>query len=218
MGVRGSVVNCNARGERRAMSQTPQSQQAKSVINEEEARTELLATLSAARELGPEMDETLASRFVERLDALFPNPARDQTRLRRDVEALLVSARSHGPDADAARVKDFLASALAPQPTPPVFVQQPAPPATAPGNLAAYIPTLIGAAVIIAIVAASGGHAFWLLFWLLPMLFWSGRGRRRRMRYRRYGYWDGYGPGYGPTMPPGGSRRRLPPGDDPEIL
>jgi hypothetical protein len=194
------------------MPDTPQSPQSKSLINEEEARTELLATLAAARELGPEMDGTLASRYAERLNTLFPNPARDQERLRRDVEALLTSARGHSADADDARVRDFLRATLAPQPASPAIIQRPAPPAPA-GQLAGYLPMLICAAVIIAIVAASGGHAAWLLFWLLPMLFWSGRGRRRRMRYRRYGYWDGYGP----MGPPRDPRRQLPPSDD-EII
>ena len=191
------------------MSETPQS---KSLINEEEARTELLATLAAARELGPDMDGTLASRFVERLSALFPNPARDQARLRLDVEALLTSARGHSADADEARVRDFLRAALAPQPAPPILAPQPGPPSSA-VRPAEYLPMLVCAAVIVAIVAASGGHAAWLLFWLLPMLVWSRPGRRRRMRYRRYGYWDGSGP----MMPPTGSRRQLPPSDD-EII
>ncbi|HEU0026484.1 MAG TPA: hypothetical protein VFQ25_05150 [Ktedonobacterales bacterium] len=195
------------------MPETPQSPQSKSLIHEEEARTELLATLAAARELGPDMDGTLAGRYVERISTLFPDPARDQDRLRRDVEALLTSARGHSADADDARVRDFLRSTLAPQPASPAIIQRPAPPAPT-SQLADYLPMLIGAAVIIAIVAASGGQAYWLLFWLLPMLFWSSRGRRRRMRYRRYGYWDG---GYGPSMPPRGSRRQLPPDDD-EII
>lgn len=192
------------------MPQTPKSHQTMTAINEEEARTELLATLAAARELGPNMDETLASRYVEQLDALFPNPTRDQARLRSDVEALLASARSHGADADAARVKDFLARALAPQPAPPIMA--PPPMAPMPGMRPTRIlPMLIGLAVIVAIVAATHGGALWLL-WLLPMFFWGGR---RRMRYRRYGPWNG---GYGPAMPPYGSPRRLPPGDGPEIL
>ena len=173
---------------------------------------ELLATLAAARELGPDMDETLAGRYVERLGALFPNPARDETRLHSDTLALIVSARTHSADADAARVKDFLARALAPQAAPPVMVQPPAPPATS-ANAASYIPMLIGAAAIVAIMIGTHGQAFWLI-WLLPMFFWGSRGRRR-MRYRRYGSWDG---GYGPGMPPSGPRRQLPPGDGPEIL
>ncbi len=195
------------------MPQTSQSQQSKTAINEEEARTELLATMAAARELGPEMDETLAIRYVERFETLFPDPLRDQARLRNDVEALLASARSHGADADAARVKDFLARARAPQPAPPVVVQRPASPTPVTGY-ARHIPMLIGMAVIIAVIVATHGAGFWLLF-LLPLIFGGGNRRRRRMRYRRYGYWDD---GYGPTMPPNGSRRQLPPGDGPEIL
>ena len=210
--ARASAANWNAEGEQCAMPQTPQTPQMKALINEEEAHTELLATLAAARELGPDMDETLTSRYVERLGALFPNPARDETRLRSDVLALLVSARTHGSDADAARVKDFLARALAPQAAPPVMVQPPAPPAPS-ANFASYLPMLIGAAAIVAIMAATHGQAFWLI-WLLPMFIWGGRGRRRR-RYSRYGYWDGSAR---PGMPPPSGRRQLPPGDGPEIL
>ncbi len=192
------------------MPQTPQSQQTKSVINEEEARTELLATIAAARELGSGMDETLASRYVERFDALFPNPTRDQAHLRSEVESLLASARGHGADADAARVKDFLARALAPQPAMPIMVRPPMAPAPRMRQVA-YLPMLVGLAAVIAIVAATHGAAFWLL-WLLPMFFWGGR---RRMRYRRYGPWND---GFGPMMPPPTSRRQLPPDDGPEII
>jgi len=192
------------------MPQSPQSPETKNTINEEEARTELLATLAAARELGPDMDVTLAGRYVERLNVLFPNPMRDQARLRNDVEGLLTSARSHSADADQARVKDFLKTALAPTPAPPVAARPPAPPAFG-SRPASYIPLLIGAAVIVAIVLASHGSAFWLV-WLLPMFLLGGR---RQRRYRRYGSWQD---GYGPAMPPADSRRQLPPGDGPEIL
>ena len=195
------------------MPQTPQSpsnQLTKAVINEEEARTELLATLAAARELGPEMDDTLASRFADRFSALFPDPTRDLTRLRGDVETLIVSARGHGADADPARAKDFLARALAPKPAPPAVAPQAGLPAR--GQYAPYIPMILAAAVVIAIVVASHGYAFWLLF-ALPWMFFGGR-RGRRMRYRRYGPWDNMGPG----LPPGSSRRQLPPGDEPEML
>lgn len=198
------------------MPQTPQSQLSKLVINEQEARTELLATIAAGRELGPTMDETLASRYAERLNTLFPNPARDEGRLRGDVEALLASARSHAADADEARVKDFLKSALAAQPAPPMVAQPPLPPAPRMA-FAPYIPMALGTIAIVAILAATRGEAAWMLFWLIPLFFWSGRGRRR-MRYRRYGNWDGGGMGYGPQMPPRGSHRQLPPGDDPEVL
>ncbi|HEX9035914.1 MAG TPA: hypothetical protein VF808_02895 [Ktedonobacterales bacterium] len=193
------------------MSQKPQSPQTAAVIKEEEARTELLATLAAARELGPEMDDTLSGRFVEQFNKLFPDSARDNARLRSDVQTLLVSARGHGSDADAARVKDFLSRAMAPQTFLPVIARPAGPPMR--GQAGQYIPMAVCAAIIVGIVLASGGHAAWLLFWLLPMLFWSTRGRRR-MRYRRYGYWDGYGP----NLPRTDARRQLPPDDGPEMV
>lgn len=181
------------------------------VINEEEARTELLATLAAARELGPEMDDTLASRFADRFATLFPDPTRDLTRLRGDVETLIVSARGHGADADPARVKDFLARALASKPAPPIVRPPSEPPAR--GQFMPYIPMLIGLAFIVAIVVATHGEFFWPLL-LIPIFIFGGRRGRRRMRYRRYGYWDGMGPG----LPPGDPRRQLPPSNDPEML
>lgn len=199
------------------MRQTPTSQQAKAVINEQEARTELLATLAAGRELGPDMDQTLASRFMEQLDTLLPSATRDGARLRRDVEALLASARTHTADADEARVDDFLKSALAPQPAAPQLSPQP-PYLMMRRGPGAFIPLVVCIVGVVAIGALFGWHAPWALFWLIPLLFWSSRGRRR-MRYRRYGYWDDGGMGYGPRMgPPPDARRRLPPGDGPEII
>lgn len=194
------------------MPQTPQSpqvQQTKALINEEEVRTELLATIAAARELGPDMDQTLASRWVDQFATLFPNPARDKDRLRGDVETLLVTARGHGADADPARVKDFLAHALVTPPAPPAPIRQ-AQPASR-GNLAPYLPMILGVAVFIAVLIATQGHLWWLVF-VIPGLFWGGRGSRRK-RYRRYGDWYGMGPG---TPPSNG--RQLPPGNDPEML
>lgn len=196
------------------MPQSPQTSQTqqKAVINEEEARTELLATLAAARELGPQMDDTLASRYADQFATLFPDPTRDQARLRGDVETLIVSARGHGPDADPARAKDFLARALTPKPAPPIVRPQAALPARG-QFVAPYIPRVVAVVAIIAIVVATRGEAAWLFFFLIPMFFWGGR-RGRRMRYRRYGYWDGMGPG----LPPDGAQRQLPPSNDPEML
>jgi hypothetical protein len=195
------------------MPATPQSQQTKTTINQEEARTELLATLAAARELGPDMDETLAGRYVERLDVLFPDKTRDSDRLRGEVKDLIASARGHGADADSARVQDFVARALAPRPAPPVPVRPPGPPMNGGGRPGMYVPMIICIAVFIALAVATHGATAWLIF-LLPMIIWGGNRNRRRMRYRRYGYWDGYGP----TMPGPDPRRQLPPGDGPEIL
>lgn len=201
------------------MTQSPQEthSQTKTVINLEEARTELQATLAAGRELGPEMDETLAARYVERLDTLFPDPTRDSTRLRSEVEALIASARGHGPDADPARAKDFVARALAPHPTAPVPVAPAGPLARRDMALANYIPMIVAAAVFIALLIATQGQVWWLIFIFPGMFFWGRGGRRgrQRMRARRYGYWDGYGP----TMPgPSDPNRQLPPGDHPEML
>jgi hypothetical protein len=206
------------------MPATPQSESSealKRTINEEEARTELRATLSAARELGPDMDATLASRYVERLDVLFPDKTRDSARLRRDVEALIVSARGHSADADAARVDDFVKSVLAVKPA------QPAPLAPMPQPNMPYeparqpSPAVIAPVAIVAIIAyvwmmvQTGGEWWWLIFFL-PGLIWGisggrrGRGRGRRY-YRRYGYWDGYGPNMPAPNPD--ANRQLPPSD-----
>ena len=77
-----------------------------------------------------------------------------------------------------------------------------------------YLPAMIGIGAIIAIAIATKGEGLWLM-WLVPAMFWSmSRGSRRRMRYRRYGYWDGYGP----NMPGDPPRRQLPPSNGPEML
>lgn len=204
------------------MPASPQSESVKQTINKEEARTELLATLSAARELGPDMDATLASRYVERLDVLFPDKTRDSARLRNEVEALIVSARGHSADADAARADDFVKRMLEQKPA------QSAPLATMPQanapyaqrggpNPALFVPiSVVSVVAFVALMIATGGH-LWFLIFCLPGIFWGfGGSRRNRARryYRRYGYWDGYGPNMPGPNPDG--NHQLPPGDGPD--
>jgi len=157
----------------------------------EETRKELLATLHASRELGPEMDDTLTDRFVERLGALRPAGSFDPTQTRADLRALLTSARGSDPTADDALVDSFIANIQPPKPVAPAYGPYgPYPPADVEfgpmvrvrnNDLARIAPVLFMVAIFVGSMALSHGHTVWLIF---PLLFLLNMDRRNRYRRR----------------------------------
>jgi hypothetical protein len=164
----------------------------------EEARKELLATLQASRELGPEMDDALTDRFIEQLSALRPTGSFDQAGTRARFHSLLQSVRGSDPASDPAAAESFLAGIQPPRrdPQPYAYNAPPAPMQYGPmaptpyGGAAQLAPMVIFAAIFIVALIVSHG-ALWWLFWVLPMGFgWGRRNRyqRRLDRYPRRGY------------------------------
>lgn len=205
--------------------------------NAEEAKRELLATLGAARELDPIMDESLADRYIEQLRAARPNSPFDQAAARADLLSTLKSARGSDAAGDDALASDYLARLRPPQPaTPPAPVMAPpygpygpygAPaPYGPPGAPAATIHpaimmipvVLITAAYVVSLIATQGQT--WWLFWLIPAsLGWFGGGRYRARSMRRYYRDQSRAYRYGRTLPPDEVYRPLPPQQQPpEVL
>ncbi len=164
--------------------------------NAEEAKKELLATLHACRELGPQMDEALTDRYMDQLRALRPADSFDPTRTHADVQALLSRARGSNPAEDDALVSDFLAKIQPPAPPalaaypygayPPAPTDTPYGPVRAPTNGFAYMaPFIIATAAYIAIVYFSKGDAWWM-FWIIPVITGWGRRGISPNRYNRY--------------------------------
>lgn len=161
--------------------------------NAEEARKELLATIHASRELGPEMDDTLTDRFMEQLTTLRPANSFDKAATRGKFEALLQSARGSDPQADGALADSFLAN-IPPAPLPPqpyAYGGMPAPMEYGPlvryrnDGFAQVAPMIICAIVFIAALAFSGGHLWWIIFFLPAVFGVSRRGRYQQRRLQR---------------------------------
>ncbi len=168
----------------------------------EEAKKELLATLHASRELGPEMDDALADRFIERLSALRPAGSFDPERTRADLKSLLNSARGSDPAGDDALVVNFLTNIQPPTPAMPAYAPY-APYPIVPGRaeygpavrvpqggLSRGAPALLMLAIMIGILILSHGQA-WFLVFLVPMFMnWGRRGsyQRRIERDQRRAY------------------------------
>lgn len=156
--------------------------------NTEEARKELLATMQASRELGPEMDDTLSDRFMEQLATLRPANSFDKTATRAKLESLLQSARGSDPAADATVADSFLTNIpparLDPQPY--AYPGMPGPVEYGPmvryrsPDAARLAPMIICAIIFIAALAFSGGHLWWIIFFL-PGVF----GLSRRSQYQQ---------------------------------
>ena len=161
--------------------------------NAEEARKELLATINASRELGPEMDDTLADRFMEKLATLRPANSFDRAATRGKFEALLQSARGSDPQADGALADSFLANIEPPRldPQPYAYPGTPAPLQYGPmapyrnDGFAQVAPMIICAVVFIAALAFSGGHLWWIIFFLPAVFGASRRGRYQQRRLQR---------------------------------
>lgn len=160
----------------------------------EEARKELLATIHASRELGPEMDDTLTDRFMERLSALRPADSFDPTTTRAGLHSLLQTARGTSATEDNALAERFLADIKPPQPALPAYAPYSGMPAPAPygpygpgpmaqyqgGGFAQIAPMVLFAAVFIVALVVSHG-ALWWMFWVIPGAFgWSRRNRYQR--------------------------------------
>lgn len=179
--------------------------------NADEAKKELLATLHASRELGPEMDDALADRFMDQLKALRPVGSYDPARARADLSVLIQSARGSDPVGDDALAEGYLARLQ-----PPLPAVQPMPGAPAPqwggpqSELGRVVPLVIAGAIVITAMVLTRGEMWWLIFFLPALLGWlRGGGSRRRMRYYRYNR----------VMRPDDPYRQLPPsGNPPEIL
>lgn len=158
----------------------------------EEARKELLATIHASRELGPEMEDTLADRFMEKLAALRPANSFDKTATRSKLDALLQSTRDSDPAADATLADSFLMNIPPAQldPQPYAYGGVPAPMPYGPMGPARYqanqiAPLVLCAAVFIAALAFSGGHLWWLIFFLPGVFGLSRRGNYQQRRLQR---------------------------------
>lgn len=158
----------------------------------EEAKKELLATLHASRELGPEMDDALADRFMEQLKTLRPAGSFDPQRTRADLMALLNSARGSDPAGDDALVVGFLSNLQPPAPAMPAYAPYApypivpgtgyGPPTRVPsGGFSRGAPMLLMLAIMIGILVLSHGQA-WFLVFLVPMFL---GGTRRRSSYQR---------------------------------
>lgn len=182
---------------------------------DDEAKKEVLATIHAARELGPEMDSALAERCAQQLASLYPEMAPRTQQTQATLRTLLASLRGSDPAGDEALASDYLTRLRA---VPPPQAITPGQAYGAPGGYgpygpnpygpygpnpygppmpygppgpprapgpAAYIPLIVTAAVVIAAVSFGGIHFLWLI-WLIP--FWGlfGRGMRRSRYNRRY--------------------------------
>jgi hypothetical protein len=155
----------------------------------EEARKELLATIHASRELGPEMEDTLADRFMEKLATLRPADSFDKTATRAKLESLLQSTRGSDPAADATLADSFLTSIPPAQldPQPYAYGGMPAPMQYGPMGPARYqanqiVPLVVCAAILIVALTVSHGMLWWLIF-IIPGMF--GLTRRGRYQQRR---------------------------------
>ena len=113
----------------------------------EDAQADLMATLAASRELGPEMDRALIESYLEK------HP-----------------------------------TAIVAAPPPPTRVTRSAPLAVRP--LLRGFGLLAGVVMLVAVLIASGGHAFWLLWLPIVMAGWWWRGWSS---YSRWGYHEGRG-------------------------
>lgn len=180
--------------------------------NADEAKKELLATLHAGRELGPEMDDILCDRFMDQLKALRPVGSYDPTRARADLQALLQSARGSDPVGDDALAEGYLARLRPPLPAVSAMPGAPAPEWGGPqSELGRIAPVVIAGAIVITAIVFVPAHPWWLIFFLPAILGWmrGGGSHRRRARYYRYDR----------TLHHGDRYRQLPPSDNPpEIL
>ncbi len=156
----------------------------------EEARKELLATLQASRELGPEMDDALTDRFMERLTTLRPTGSFDQATTRSSLQTLLKTAQGSDQVGDDALAATFFAGIQPPKASVPMYapygVQQ-APmgygsPASQRG-FAQVAPLLVVGTIAIVALVLTQGHAIWFMWFLIPMFV--GWGRRNQRHYHR---------------------------------
>ncbi len=192
----------------------------------EEARKELVATIHAGRDLGPEMDDALVDRFIDRLRTLKPEGF-DQKKTRADLETLLNSSRGSDPAGDEALADSFLegirpavpASAPAmygysgyPAPQPYGYGGPPAPASRSGFSQVAPL-VVIGTIAVVALIV-SRGEALWFMWFLIPMLIGYGRRNQYRRSYRdqRRAY------RHNRMLGPDDVYRPLPPSGPPEIL
>jgi len=147
--------------------------------DDEEARKELLATIAAGRDLGPEMDQTLADRYIEQ---------QQQAKARGRALNPMQQPPHYAPVGRAGQPPQ-----AGPGGGPPIIL--------APIGGLLVVGIIIGAAVT-QNWALLG--LLWIVFLFLgPAFAFRRRAYRMQRRYhRRFGYYDdGYGPG-GPMQPP----------------
>lgn len=188
----------------------------------EEARKELLATIHAGRELGPEMDDALTDRFMEQLTKLRPAGSFDPTSARAQFSTLLNSLRGSDPAGDSAAADGFLSSLRPARPAVPAYApyaQPQYPNSPQFGPLVRYrngpnITPMMVIAIVVAVMIFAKIDMWWLIF-VLPALF----GWRRSGRYRNRAYRDqqrAYR--HNRIMDADGQYHPLPPSGPPEIL
>lgn len=187
----------------------------------DEAKKELLATIHASRDLGPEMDDILTDRYMEQLGKLRPSGSYDPMTTRSRLQTLLNTVRGSDPAGDDTAAEGFLAGIQPPRmPMPAYGAYPPRPYGPEFGPMVRYrggpqvSPFLVMAVIFIAAMAFSGGHLWWLIF-VLPPLFGAsrwGRYQRRYDREQRRAY--RHNRIIGPDNPYG----QLPPSGPPEVL
>jgi hypothetical protein len=123
----------------------------------EDERADLLATLAAARELGPEMDKSIVDSYLERRKS--------------ETRAGVVSSAS--------------ATSQGNQPGQGIMPHQTPGTPTGIAQAGMLLFPLIGIAIFVAILFASGGHAWWL-FWI-PLAM-GGWWRGMWYPHNRYAY------------------------------
>lgn len=190
-------------------------------FNADEAKKELLATIHASRELGPQMDEALTDRYMEQLGKLRPAGSFDQMTTRTRLQTLLNTVRGSDPAGDETAAEGFLVGIQPPTAAVPAYGAY-APRAYGPefGPMVRYrggprvSPFPLLAIIVIAAIAVSTGQ-HWMMFLVIPILFGSsrwGRDQRRYDRDQRRAY--RHNRIIGPDDPYG----QLPPSGPPEVL
>lgn len=194
--------------------------------NADEAKKELLATIHASRDLGPQMDDALTDRYMEQLGKLRPAGSFDPIATRSRLQTLLNTLRGSDPAGDDAAAESFLEGIQPPRVPTPAYGAYPPPP------LRPYGPEFgpmvryrggpqvspfpfIAILIICAVAFSSGQH--WMLFFVLPLLFGASRRGRYQRRYDRE-QWRAYRHNriIGPDDPYG--HGQLPPSGPPEVL
>ncbi len=162
--------------------------------DEEEARKELLATIAASRDLGPEMDQTLADRYIEQRQKATKTQSRS-----------VAPAPMYPPVGQAGQPPQVGQFNHGPR----IFLRA--------GGL-----VMVGI-IVAAIVTQKWeilGFLWLAIFMCGPAFGVMRRGSRQQRRYyRRYGRWDeGYGVGAPMQQPPmvGAPPSDLPPAYQPQ--
>ncbi len=190
--------------------------------NADEAKKELLATMHASRDLGPQMDDALTDRYMEQLGKLRPADSFDPMTTRTRLHTLLNTVRGSDPAGDDAAVESFLEGIQPPRVPMPAYGAYPPSRPYGPefGPMVRYrggpqvSPFLVMAVIFIGAMIFSHGDLWWLIFVLPPIFGWSRRGRYQRRYDREQLRAYRHNRIIGPNDPYG----QLPPSGPPEVL